>query len=73
MAFLCQIKIKLIIIISIGRIATLPYGRNATYNNDNNKSNLPDVLYSLPYDNHERSLNHLEIDKEQVEWTLGVG
>ena len=31
------------------------------------KSNSPDVLGSLPDDKHERSTNHLEIDKKQVE------
>ena len=36
------------------------------------KSNSPDVLSSLPDDKHERSTNHLEIDKEQVERTLAV-
>ena len=36
------------------------------------KSNSPDVLSSLPDDKHERSTNHLEVDKEQVERTLGV-
>ena len=36
------------------------------------KSNSPDVLSSLPDDKHERSINHLEIDKEQVEQTLEV-
>ena len=36
------------------------------------KCNLADVLSSLPDDKHERSTNHLEIDKEQVERTLAV-
>ena len=31
------------------------------------KSNLPDVLSSLPDDKHERSTDHLETDKEEVE------
>ena len=36
------------------------------------KSNSLDALGSLPDDKHERSTNHLEIDKKQVERTLGV-
>ena len=36
------------------------------------KSNSPDVLSSLPDYKSERSTNHLKIDKEQVERTLGI-
>ena len=36
------------------------------------KSHSPDVLGSLPDDKNERSTNHLKIDKEQVERTLGI-
>ena len=36
------------------------------------KCNLADVLSSLPDDKHERSTNHLETDKKQVERTLGL-
>ena len=36
------------------------------------KSNSPDVLSSRPDDKHDRSTNHLENDREQVERTLGV-
>ena len=42
------------------------------FNLTKSKSNSSDVLGSLPYEKHERSTNHLKIDKEQVERTLGV-